>query len=216
MFSKKDVLFMFTSTKKELIFFDQFSSVISSTCDAAARLKELVDTYEDVEGKIAEIEKIEHKCDVEVHNILKQLNRSFITPIDREDIFIIAKEMDNITDNIESTAHRFKLFNIKEASPVAKEMVGLIINCTTELNVIFKEFKNMKTSKILHEKIVEVNRIENQGDEIYRNAIQNLFLNEQNPIELIKWKEIYEYMEKSIDSCEDVANIVEGIVTKNV
>lgn len=188
---------------------------MDDTCRAAELLKDLIDHYTDVEEKIAAIEKIEHKCDADVHNILKQLNRAFITPIDREDIFVIAKEMDNITDNIESTAHRFKLFNIHTVTPVAMAMSDLIISSTQELNIIFQEFRHMKTSKVLHEKIIEVNRLENQADDVYRDAIQSLFLNETNPIELIKWKELYEYMEKSIDSCEDVANIIEGVVTKN-
>lgn len=207
---------MFTSSKNELIFFDMFCNTIADTCEAAEILKSLVNDYSDIDEKIGAIEKLEHKCDVDVHTILKQLNRSFITPIDREDIFVIAKEMDNITDNIESTAHRFKLFNISTKSAVAQKMIDLIIDCSKELCVVFKEFKTMKTSKILHEKIIEVNRLENQGDDIYREAIRNLFLHEDNPIEIIKWKEIYEYMEKTIDACEDVANIVEGVVTKNV
>lgn len=207
---------MFTSSKNELAFFDQFNDTLNDTCAAAELLKDLVCNYNNIDEKIEAIEKLEHKCDVDVHTILKHLNRAFITPIDREDIFIIAKEIDDITDNIESTAHRFKLFNIKTISPVALEMMELIIKSTQELRAVFQEFRNMKTSKSLHEKIIEVNRLENQADVVYRGAIYNLFLHEQNPIEIIKWKEIYEYMEKTIDACENMANIVEGIVTKNV
>lgn len=207
---------MFTSSKNEYLFFDQFNQTLDDTCTAAGLLQDLLCNYVNIDEKIAAIEKLEHKCDVDVHTIIKHVNNAFITPIDREDILLIAKEIDNITDNIESTAHRFKLFNIDSIRPVAFEMMDLIIRSTQELRVVFQEFRHMKTSKILHEKVIEVNRLENQADEVYRGAIHNLFLHESDPIALIKWKEIYEYMEKSIDACEDMANIVEGIVTKNV
>ncbi|MDR3552460.1 MAG: DUF47 family protein [Clostridia bacterium] len=189
---------------------------MDNTCDAAEKLKDLLLNYTDTEAKIAAIEDLEHKCDINVHTLLKHLNRSFITPIDREDIYLIAKEMDDIVDHIESSAYRFKLFNIKEIRPAAMEMTDMIVNCTKELKVVVDEMRYMKTSKILHEKIIEVNRIENQGDDVYREAIHNLFLNETDPMEVIKWKEIYEYMEKTVDACEDVANVIEGIVTKHV
>ena len=207
---------MFMSSKHEMAFFDLFSEGMADTCCAADLLRDLLRNYTDIGEKIAAIEKLEHKCDVNVHNILKHLNRAFITPIDREDIFVIAKSMDNITDYIESTAHRFLLFGIAQIRPVAHEMCDLIIRSTCELTGMFHEFKSMKTSKTLQEKIIEVNRLENAGDVIYREAIHALFQEEKDPFELIKWKEIYEYMEKTLDACEEVANIVEGVVTKNV
>lgn len=206
---------MFTSSKNELIFYDMFSSSMADICTAADKLSDLLHNYTDVDSKIAAIEALEHKCDVNVHTMLKKLNRAFITPLDREDIFLITKEMDDIADHIESVAYRFKLFSIRSISPVALEMTEMIISATAELKVIIDELRNMKTSKILHEKIVEVNRIENRGDAIYRDAIHDLFENEKDPFELIKWKEIYEYMEKTIDACETVANLVEGVVSKN-
>lgn len=207
---------MFTKSKKENLFYGLFSVSMKYTYDAAVLLKDLLVNYTDIDNKLSQIKDLEHKCDVNVHDILNQLNRSFITPIDREDIFQIAKVMDDITDNIESTAYRFKMFNIKEVRPEVLEIMELVVNSTHELVGIMDELNNMRSSKTLHEKIVEVNRLENQGDSLYRDAIHNLFLYEKDSIELIKWKEIYQYMEKSIDACEDVANIIEGIVTKHV
>lgn len=206
---------MFTSSKKELIFFDLFSNAMDDTFEAATRFQKLITGYTDIEAKVSGIEALEHKCDVDIHTILEHLNRSFITPIDREDIYIVAKELDNITDHIESAAHCFTLFEIKEVKPAAEDLVDVIVQTAHELQIVFQEFKHMKTSTILHDKIVEVNRLENQGDEVFRTTIHNLFLQEKDPISLIKWKEIYEYMENAIDACENVANIIEGIVMKN-
>ncbi len=151
-----------------------------------------------------------------MHEIINQVNRSFITPIDREDIILIAKVMDNINESIDSTAHRRKMFNIGTIREEAFQMTSLISICTKETQYVVNELEKMKKSRILHEKIVEVNRIENQGDEAYGKIIQNLFLNERDAVEIIKWREIYEYLEKTLDACEDVANVIEGIVSKNV
>jgi predicted phosphate transport protein (TIGR00153 family) len=208
-------LAMLKTSKKDLVFFDLFSVVMNDTCEAAKKLEELFLNYTDLEEKIKEIEVLEHKCDKTVHDLLEHLNRSFITPLDREDIFLIAKMMDDIIDFIESTAHRLKLFNITVIRPESHEMTRLIIKCTNELRNVIEELKRLKYSKTLHARIVEVNQIENEGDDAYRKLIQDLFTIEKDPIEIIKWKEIFEFMEKTLDACEDVANIIEGIVSKN-
>lgn len=206
---------MFRMTAKEAIFFDLFSDTAADTCKAARMLEELMRNFTDITEKVGAIEEIEHKCDGHVHKMLEHLNRSFVTPIDREDIYLIAKELDNITDDIESTAHRFKMFNVTSIRPDALKMAELIIECTEELMGVMSELKNMKTSKVLKDRIIEVNRIEDAGDDIFRNAMQSLFVNENDPLEVIKWKEIYEYLENTLDACEDVANIIEGVVMKH-
>lgn len=197
------------------MFFDLFVETAEHTCKAAKMLEELMNNYVRVNEKVKAIEECEHECDIQVHKVLEQLNKSFITPIDREDINLIAKEMDNITDDIESTAHRFNMFNVSEITEDAKEMARLIVKCTQELKSLMSELKYMKTSKALKEKIIEVNRIEDEGDTIFRTAITKLFIKENNAVEVIKWKEIYEYLENTLDACEDVANIVEGVVMKH-
>lgn len=207
--------FMFRVTAKEEVFFDLFVETAKNTSKSADMLKELMTNYVNVNEKIKAIEETEHECDQHVHGILKQLNKSFITPIDREDIYLIAKEMDNITDAIESTAHRFRMFNVTSIKEDAIKIVGLIVQCTKELEGIMAEMKNMKKSTTLSKRIIEVNRIENDGDDIYRNAIANLFVSEKDAIEVVKWKEIFEYLENTLDAIEDVANIVEGVVMKH-
>ncbi|MCX7711205.1 MAG: DUF47 family protein [Clostridia bacterium] len=206
---------MFRITRKEEIFFDLFVETSENSCKAAKMLEELMRNYTRVNDKIQAIEDCEHECDQQVHKILEQLNKSFITPIDREDIYLIAKELDNITDDIESTAHRFTMFNVQSITEDAKKMAALIVKCTEELKGVMQELKNMKTSKLLRERIIEVNRIEDEGDTIFRDAITKLFIKETDAVEVIKWKEIYEYLENTLDACEDVANIVEGVVMKH-
>lgn len=206
---------VFRMTSKEGLFFDLFVETAENTCKAARMLEELMTKYDNVHEKIKAIEQAEHDCDQRVHKILEQLNKSFITPIDREDIYLIAKELDNITDDIESTAHRFNMFNVGSISEDALKLAKLIVQCTDVLKEVMIELKHMKTSKTLKEKVIEVNRIENEGDDIFRSAMTKLFITQKDAIEVIKWKEIYEYLENTLDACEDVANIVEGVVMKH-
>lgn len=205
---------MFRTTVKEERFFDMFIALMDKIHKSAEALLGLMNNYSDVQTKIALIRNIEHECDLDVHNILEALNLSFITPIDREDIFLIAKELDNIIDAIETTAHRFKMFDVHEIRKESLTLVKIIVQSTNELKNIFNELKNLKRSKTLKEMIIEVNRFENEGDDVYRVAIENLFINEKDAIEVIKWKEIFDYLENSLDACEDVANIIEGVVMK--
>jgi len=118
-----------------------------------------------------------------------------------------------LTEKI-SSAHRFILFNIETIRSEANEMGRLIVKCTDELRNVIFELKNMKRSTTLHDKIVEVNNIENQGDTLYRNFIMKLF-HEKDSVEILKWKEIFEFMESTLDACEDVANVIEGVVMKH-
>lgn len=206
---------MLRVTKKEAIFFDFFTEGVEMGLKAAVALEELMANYTDIDKKIAAIENIEHECDIHAHKIMKHLNAAFITPIDREDIYLITKEIDNIVDNIEEIAHRFSMFNVKEIRPEAIELGKLITESIKQLTELMKELVHLKFSDTLKQKIIEVNRLENVGDVIFRKALKNLFADETDAIEVIKWKGIYTYLEKAIDACEEVANIVEGVVMKH-
>lgn len=197
-------------------FYDMFVETSRKTVEAAKKLYDLMTDYTDVEAKISGIEEMEHQCDHQIHSILQVLNKTFITPIDREDLYLIAKELDNITDAIEATAHRFRMFNVKSITPDAVRLGKLIIECTSELTNVMLELKNMNKNDELNKKVIEVNRIEDEGDDIFRNAVTQLFSNpHENPVDVIKWKEIYELLENTLDACEDVANVIEGVVMKN-
>jgi len=206
---------MFRMSKAETVFFDQFVKASEKAEECAHALYMLTTDYTDVAHKISAIEKIEHECDLIVHETMTLLNAAFITPIDREDIFLIAKEMDNIVDSIDSIAHRFVMFNVKSITDDTISMVNLITQSTKELTLLMRELVRMRKSKTIMKHIIEVNRIENEGDQLYRKSITDMFTNQPDPIEVIKWKGIFEYLENALDACEDVANIIEGVVMKH-
>ena len=206
---------MFRPTSKEERFFDYFIETSEIICQAASLLDDLTNNYVNVNEKIKSIEDAEHACDTIVHKILNELNKAFITPIDREDIYLIARELDNITDDIEAAAQRFGMYNVQKVRPEAVVLSKLIVNATKELKNVILEMKNMKKSKCLQEKIIEVNNIEDEADTAFRDAMTNLFLSEKDAVEVIKWKEIIDFFENTIDACEDVANIIEGVVMKH-
>lgn len=202
-------------TPREDKFYDLFIDSAKIIHEASVMLVDLIKNYTDVENKVKNIEEMEHKGDKQVHDIMQQLNKTFITPFDREDIYAIAKQMDDIMDAIEATAHRFIMFNVGTIEQSAVILVEMIENQCRELISLMEELKNMKKSKKLIEKIIEINRIEDEGDRIFRKAITALF-NEQIPaLHVIKWREIFDYIEQTLDACEDVANTVEGVVMKN-
>ncbi len=201
--------------KKEDEFFQlliEFAGKIVKTGEA---FLDLVSNYEDVADKVAGIKVLETECDMQAHKILTALHASFITPFDREDIYSITKQMDDIVDSLEEVANRFIVFDVQKLRRECITMATYIMQAIRELEVLFKHLSEVKkNSGIVHEQIVEVNRIENEGDFLYRRALTDLFRKEVNPIELIKWKHLYEQLETSLDSCENVANIVEGVVMK--
>ena len=200
--------------KKEDEFFQlliEFSGKIMKSGEAFC---DLINDYTNVEEKVAGMKVMETECDMQAHKILAALRASFVTPFDREDIYEITNEMDAIVDSLEEVANRFVVFDVKELKPEAIQMTANIMQAIRELEVLFKHLSEIKKNNIVKEQIIEINRIENEGDILYRSALAKLFREEKDPIELIKWKHLYEQLEHSVDSCEHVANIIEGVVTK--
>lgn len=206
---------MFSIKPKEDKFFELFISSAESIYESAKMLQDFVQDLSNPEEKLKQIKDMERLCDQKVHKTLEELNKTFITPFDREDIYDIAKEMDNIEDYIESAASRFVLFNVTEATDDCKELAKIIVDSTEELITVMKELKSMSKSKLLIEKIIDINRLEEDGDILQRKAIRTLFNSDMPAIEVIKWREIYERLEHTIDACENVANMVEGVAMKN-
>lgn len=210
---------MFNLNPKEDKFYDMFIEEAKNVEKAAIILSEALGDLENKTSHVVRVEELEHKGDELVHNLIEELNNSFITPIDREDIFSITKRMDDILDSIESTMHRFTMFNINESKEGAKVLGNLIVDASKELVSLMEEFKHMKKrNKEITEKVISINRIENKGDILYRQIISELFAEdcEASVIDIIKWREIYKFLEETLDSCEAVANIVEGVVMKYV
>lgn len=200
--------------KKEDEFFQLLIEFSRKIVKAGEAFYDLIQDYTNVEEKVAGMKVLETECDMQQHKILSALKASFVTPFDREDIYEIAGEMDAIVDCLEEVANRFVVFDVKELRPASKDMTNYILQAIRELEVLFKHLSEVKKNSIVKEQVIEVNRIENEGDILYRKTLSELFRNEKDPIELIKWKHLYEQLEASLDSCEHVANIIEGVITK--
>jgi len=201
---------------KDETFFNLFIQSAGKVYEAAVLLKEIISNPSDnLDEKVKKMKDIEEQGDGNTHTILSQLNKSFITPLDREDIYQIAKEIDEILDYIEDTAHSILIFGIKKSRQEAVTITDLIILAAKEIQNMTEALKDTKNTKQLYKKIVEINRIENDGDTIYRQAVTKLFAEETKPVEIIIWKEIFEFLENTLDSCEDLANTIEGVVMKH-
>jgi uncharacterized protein len=159
-----------------------------------------------------EINKLEHRGDEVIHEIFTRLNQTFITPIDPEDIHNISSALDNVLDGLEDTAHRLVSYKIDPIPPALIQLSELVAGCGKALHLAFSA---LEKNEPIMEHCIEINRLENEADLIGRSAVADLFNKEKDPITLIKLKEIYEFIEETIDSCEDVADVLQNVVVKN-
>ena len=200
--------------KKENEFFVYLEKFAEEIVKTSALFCDLVKNFDDLENKIKEIKRLEHECDTHAHKIFVSINESFVTPFDREDLYAIVREMDDIVDAIEEVACNFVIYDVKGPREGCAELAALIDEAVNELAILFKHLSEVKKNNTVHRQIVEVNRIENEGDLLYRDQLSKLFREEKDPIELLKWKILYDDLEDCLDSCEQVANILEGVVMK--
>ncbi len=175
----------------------------------------MVEHYEYSEPKIVKLKELEHEADVITHKTYEKMHKTFLTPIDREDIYALVNKMDSILDMIEASAARMSLYKVKVPAKEIIEQAKILNKSIKKVKHIVHAMRNMKNAKMIIDSCVEINTLENEGDIIMRMTMTRLFEQEKDPIELIKWKEIFERIEEAIDVCEDVANIVEGIVLKH-
>jgi uncharacterized protein len=206
---------MFQIFPKEEKFFDMFERASSNLNKAGLAFKNLLDDFTSIESKVKLIKDIEHEGDIITHEIFDKLNRTFITPIDREDIHQITSEVDDVLDFILATADRFVLYNIKKPTPEAKKLTDVLISSIEIVGKTIYSLKDQSHSRRTLDYCVEINRLENEGDMVHKAAIGELFSDGKDAIEIIKWRDIYDHLESAIDKCEDVADTVEGIVVKN-
>ncbi len=203
---------MFRLIPKEEKFFDLFESSAANINEGGRLLVDLMEDFTQVEQKARRIKEIEHQGDMLTHDIIRKLNQTFITPIDREDIYSLASSLDDVLDFIEAVADRMVIYKIDKPTSEAKKLAGIIHQSTDE---IVKAIRLLRTLKKIYEHCVEINRLENEADRINRDAIARLFDEVRDPTAIIKWKEIYEFLEEATDRCEDVANVIERIALKN-
>jgi uncharacterized protein len=203
---------MFNLIPKEVRFYDYFEQQSKHILKAAALLQELVHHYADARAKVHAIKEIEHQGDAVTHEIVRKLNTTFVTPLDREDIHDLATRLDDVLDYIEAAAERLVVYRIKEPTSACRAMADVIVKTTEATDRAIHCLRGMDAG--FHEHAVEVNRLENSADNLLRDSLAALFDEQADPIEVIKWKEIYETMEIVTDRCEDVANVIEGIILK--
>ena len=204
---------MFGLIPKEEKFFQMFREMGDTIVTSAEQLKQMLDSYHDPELSRVHIKEIEHQADNQTHEIIKKLNKSFVTPFDREDIYALAGALDDIVDLIDASAQRMVMYRVEKPTQPAKEL-GFLIHKGAQTVSRALHLLGSSDEQILA-CCVEINALENEADRVCREAISELFEAEKDPIQLIKWKEIYETLEKATDKCEDAANILESLVVKN-
>ncbi len=200
--------------QKDDVFYELFDEFIHKITGVAEAFSDLVHHYDGVADKVAHMKVMETDCDMQAHKILKKMNESDNLPFDKEDMYALTRDMDDIVDFIEEASSRFVIFDVQEVRPEAIAISELLLQCIQELEELFSNLREIHTSPNVRAHIIEVNRIENEGDILYRKALTKLFRNEQSPVEIVKWKELYDVLENSLDACENVANIVDGFVMK--
>ena len=208
-------MFKFPFMPREGNFFELFELSASNMVKAAYKLRELLDTWEHVEGSVSEITELEHEGDTITHRIMEQVNRTFVTPFDREDIALLAHSLDDVTDFIHAAADAMFLYKVNRPSQSAKELTDIIVQSATEVERAMPLLRNRADLKQIRERCTEINRLENMADRVFRSAMADLFTDTTDIAEIIKWREIYEHMESATDRCEDVANVLEGVALKH-
>lgn len=203
---------MFRLLPTEPKFFALFEAQAAKVLEGSRMLQEMARNFDHVEEKARRIKELETAGDHITHDLIDNLNRTFITPFDREDIHALASALDDVLDNIEGVSSRFALFKVERITPETMALIDIIEKAC---QMIYEAVKNLRDFKRIHEYCVEINKLENDADLISRNMTARLFEDAADFRELIKWKELYGRLEATTDDCEDVANILEGIVVKN-
>jgi predicted phosphate transport protein (TIGR00153 family) len=203
---------MFSLFPREEDFFTLFrkqGQIVRRGCD---QLNEMVTQFDRLDERARQLKETEHEGDLIAHELFERLNRTFITPIDREDIHDLASGLDDVLDAVEAIGTRLVLFKVKSSTPESRKLAAIVVKSGTQIEQAvgsLKEFKNLKAFTI------EINRLENEADTISRQAVADLFSGGHELLDVMRWHELYGRLEGAADRCEDVANVIESIVLKN-
>ena len=197
---------------KKSIFFPLFSQHAQTALEASQALERLVSDFTSLEDKVRDIHAIEHYGDKLTHQIIQELNGTFVTPLDREDIVGLASKLDDVTDVCYDVAEMISLYKVTSIRPAAIRQVRTLTLAATETVASLQKLEKLTG---LESHWIKIHTLENEGDAIFREAVADLFAHSTDPVEIIKWKDIHGLIEVAIDRCEDVANIVETIVVKH-
>ena len=197
---------------REEKFYSDFQALADELQRGARLLEQMLAPPRPIWGKADEIKEVEHKCDFLTHGIIQRLNRTFVTPLDREDIHALARSLDDVMDAIDAAATLVRLYCLESVRFGARELAENITSCTKEVRLALDalaEHKGVTTHA------VEINRLENEADRTHQEAVGRLFHDEKDPLMVMKWKETLDLLEAATDRCEDVANVLEGVVVKH-
>ncbi len=197
---------------REEKFYADFLALADELHVGARLLEDMLVPERPIWDKADEIKEVEHKCDFLTHEIIQRLNRTFVTPIDREDIHELARSLDDVMDAIDASAGLVRLYRLETVRFGARELARVITTSTEQVRLALVA---LEKAKPLLSNAVEINRLENEADRIHQRAVSQLFDDEKDPIEVIKWKETLDFLEDATDRCEDVANVLEGVVVKH-
>ncbi len=200
---------------RESKFFELFTQSASNMSKAARALEDLLKNWENVDYKVSYITELEHEGDSLTHQVAAMLYRTFVTPFDREDIAQLSHVMDDVTDFIHAAAESIHIYKVDGTTQRANELAEIIVQAAEEVEKAVKCLGNRSDLKKVIEHCVEINRLENKADAVYRAALGELFDDSKDTKYIIKWREIYDHMESATDRCEDVANVLEGVALKN-
>jgi predicted phosphate transport protein (TIGR00153 family) len=200
---------------RETSFFDFFERHAAKTVEGVKEFLALASGETDVVTAAKRIKEIEHETDVITHHCVEALHKTFITPIERDDIHRLITRMDDIMDYVEAASERIALYEISVMTAESKAMATVLLRATEEIQRALRGLRDLRNGEAIIRSCIEINRMENEADDILRSTVARLFKEERDPIAVIKWKEIYENLESATDRCEDVANIIEGVVLEH-
>jgi predicted phosphate transport protein (TIGR00153 family) len=197
---------------REEKFYADFQALADELKRGSRLLEEMVAPDVPIWDKAEEIKEVEHKCDFLTHEIIQRLNRTFVTPLDREDIHMLARSLDDVMDAIDASAALVKLYRLDAVRFGVRELARIITASTDQVRLALEA---LEQNKGVAAHAVEINRLENEADRTHQQAVSRLFDDEKDPIQVIKWKETLDFLEDATDRCEDVANVLEGVVVKH-
>ena len=206
---------MFNLLPKDTVFFDLFEGLSRHAVSSAEHLRQMVRAFPNIESHLQRIREEEHAADELAHTALDRLDRTFITPFDREDIHELVGGLDDIIDGIDALAKRFPLFHVKSVDPSFAMQADVLVQATVAVSEAVHRLRRSRKLSELSDKLIEIHHKESVGDDNHHAALSRLFSGEVEPLEVLKWKELYDYIEDAIDGCEDVGNTLERIVLKN-
>ena len=201
--------------KQSSDFFAHFEESAQNNVEAAKLLQEFCKEFKNHEEQVGRLHELEHRGDGIAHNVYAALNRVFMPPLDREDIIAITQALDNVMDYIYAAADAMSVYNIKAPTPIACSLAAVIVGCTEQVALQLPKLRKRSGMRQLEAGVIEIHRLENEGDALLRQGEMDLFHTPHDPIEVIAWSRIYETMERVTDECEEIADVLRGLAIKH-